>query len=273
MALTLPWFPHEKVDEVRRFVQACPLPVCLPLVIPGLEKNCFEREDIFGASSAIMPVEDSCRYYRALGHDRIALLGPDSANDLILQRKITGYVHYASRENMTSLCGLVGPGASAMDQLAERWKSFCGNLAIISYDDEHALRFITAMHKIGLTAPNDYCIMGYNDTEGGRFSDPPLTTIHQNFDYIGNWMVKNAVALAKGGICQSSETPKLRLLVRDSCGGRDRINDEFCSQFEYVDIAIHDVAAPESSGLEQTNVTRMPAEIVSATPEQSSALG
>jgi DNA-binding LacI/PurR family transcriptional regulator len=238
VALTLPWFPHEKVDEVRRFVNRCVLPVSLPLVIPGLEKNCFEQEDIFGASSTTMTIEDSCRYYKALGYERIALIGPDSANDLILQRKISGYVHYTSRENMPSLCGLVGAGAQAMDQLAERWKAYRGNLAIISYDDEHALRFITAMHKIGLTAPKDYSIIGYNDTEGSRYSDPPLSTIHQNFDYIGHWLLKSAHALSQGKVCQSSRTPRLKMLVRDSCGGRDKINDAFCSQFEYIDIAV-----------------------------------
>ncbi len=238
VALTLPWFPHERVDEVRRFVMHCPLPVSLPLVIPGLEKNCFEQEDIFGASSTTMTIEDICRYYKALGHERIALVGPDSANDLILQRKISGYVHYTSRENLPSLCGLVETGAQAMDHLAERWKGYRGNLAIISYDDEHALRFMTAMHKIGLTAPKDYCIIGYNDTEGSRYSDPPLSTIHQNFDYIGYWLLKSAHALSQKNVCQSSKTPKLKMLVRESCGGRDKISEAFCAQFDYIDIEI-----------------------------------
>ncbi len=161
-----------------------------------------------------MTVEDTCRYYKLLGHDRVALIGPDSANDLILQRKISGYVHYTSREGMSSLCGLVGPGAPAMDQLAERWKGYRGNLGIISYDDEHALRFMTAMHKLGLIAPRDFAIIGYNDTEGSRYSDPPLSTVHQNFDYIGHWLLKNADALSKGQVCQSTKTPKLRFLVR-----------------------------------------------------------
>jgi len=97
---------------------------------------------------------------------------------------------------------------------------------------------MTAMHKLGLTAPKDYAIIGYNDTEGSRYSDPPLSTIHQNFDYIGYWMLKSAQALAKGQVAQSSKTPKLKMLVRDSCGGRDKINDSFCSQFEYIDISI-----------------------------------
>jgi DNA-binding LacI/PurR family transcriptional regulator len=270
VALTLPWFPHERVDEVRKFVTRCPLPVSLPLLIPGLEKNCFEQEDIFGASSTTMTIEDTCRYYKALGHDRIALIGPDSADDLILQRKISGYVHYTSRENMPSLCGLVGPGALAMDQLAERWRPYRGNLAIISYDDEHALRFMTAMHKIGLTAPRDFSIIGYNDTEGSRYSDPPLSTIHQNFDYIGHWLLKSAHALSQGNVMQSSRTPRLKMLVRESCGGRDKISEAFCSQFEYIDTAIDPDLHPAEPSAVQSSGALHPSEPTTAPALQAS---
>jgi len=246
IALALPWFPHDKVEEVRRFVTKCPLPVSLPLVIPGLEKNCFEQQEIFGAASTTVTIADTCRYYQFLGHERIALIGPDSTNDLILQKKISGYVHYVSRQNISSICGLVGPGAPAMDQLAERWKAYRGNLAILSYDDEHALRFMTAMHKLGLNAPDDYCIMGYNDTEGSRYSDPPLTTIHQNFDYIGHWMLKSAHALAMGKVAQSSTPPRLNMLVRESCGGRNKITDALRAQCQYIDIMVDDMgSSPE----------------------------
>ena len=252
VALALPWFPHEKVEEVRRFVTRCPLPVSLPLVIPGLEKNCFEEQEIFGASSTTVTIEDTCHYYQALGHERIALIGPDSTNDLILQKKISGYIHHTSRQNMPSLCGLVGPGAQAMDQLAERWKSYQGNLAIICYDDEHALRFMTAMHKIGLNAPDDYCIMGYNDTEGSRYSDPPLTTVHQNFDYIGHWMLKSAHALARGRVAQSSKTPRLKMLVRESCGGRNKITEALRAQCPYIDIVIDEAVLSRETLTEET---------------------
>jgi hypothetical protein len=278
VALTLPWFPFEKLDEVRKFVLNCPLPVSLPLIIPGLEKNCFEREDIFGASSTTMTIADICRYYKALGHERIAFLGPDSTNDLILQRKISGYVHYTSRENLQSICGLVESGAQAMDQLADRWKPYQGNLAIVSYDDEHALRFMTAMHKIGLHASKDYCIVGYNDTEGSRYSDPPLSTIHQNFDYIGHWLLKSAHALSKGQVCQSSRTPKLKMVVRDSCGGREKITDAFCSQFEYIDIAVDNtngntIASQEAMPVVSPEVTPQTVDEPDAQALQISAVG
>jgi DNA-binding LacI/PurR family transcriptional regulator len=238
VAVILPWFPHERVDEIRRFVANSPLPVSLPLSIPGLEKNHFERPETSGISSTTSAAEDTIRYYYALGHRRIALIGPDSSNDLILQRKISGYVHFTSRENLPSFCGLVGPGAQAMDQLAERWKGFRGDLAIACYDDEHALRFMTAMHKIGLNAPTDYVIMGYNDTEASRYSDPPLTSVHQDFDYIGYWLMKNAAALAKGEVAQSDGTPRLRMQVRQTCGGRGKITEALRSQFQYLDIVV-----------------------------------
>ncbi len=273
VALTLPWFPFERLDEVRKFVLNSPLPVSLPLVIPGLEKNCFEHEDIFGASSTTMTVADTCRYYKMLGQDRIAFVGPDSANDLILQRKISGYVHYTSRENLPALCGLVGPGASAMDQLAERWKGYRGNLAIISYDDEHALRFMTAMHKLGLIAPRDFAIIGYNDTEGSRYSDPPLSTIHQNFDYIGHWLLKSAHALSKGHVCQSKKTPKLKMLVRESCGGCEKIDAAFCSQFEYIHVTTSDSPVLEPVAGDDAKLTLMPTESAARASEPVSAVG
>jgi len=247
VAVTLPWFPFEIIDEVRKFVLSSPLPVSLPLLIPGLERNCFEHAEIFGASSTTLTVADTCRYYKVLGHERVALIGPESANDPILQRKISGYVHFASREKTPTLFGLVGSGAAAMDQLAERWKAYKGKLAIISYDDEHALRFMTAMHKIGLIAPRDFVIIGYNDTEGSRYSDPPLSTIHQNFNYIGHWLLKSAHALAQGEVCQSTRTPKLKLLVRESCGGRDRSEELRATPFEYIEV-VPDAEPGEGAG-------------------------
>ncbi|MGB8354706.1 MAG: substrate-binding domain-containing protein [Chthoniobacteraceae bacterium] len=243
VAMMLPWFPHEQIEEVRAFVQRSPLPVSLAMLIPGLENNCFMEPGIFGQSGAI---EDLCRYYRALGHERIALIGPDSKTDVILQKKLTEFVCYTSRENLPSPCGLVAPGALAMDQLAERWKTYRGDLAIISYDDEHALRFMTAMHKIGFSAPEDYCIIGYNDTEASRYSDPPLSTVHQNFDYMAYWLLNSALALSKGRVNQASKPPQLKMLIRSTCGGRNKIDNSFRSLFQDMDMAVDNLGQDSS---------------------------
>ncbi len=237
VALTLPWFPHEKIDEVRAFVQRCPLPVSLAMMIPGLEKNCFEQPQLFGSSS-ITAAEALGRYYQALGHRRLAFIGPDAANDVILQKQLSSYICYTSREDLPNLCGLIAPGAAATDRLVERWKEYRGDLAVISYDDEHALRFMTAMHKIGLGAPDDYSVIGFNDTEASRFSDPPLSTFRQNFDYIGHWLLKNAMALAQGTVCQASTASRPQLLVRATCGGAGKIDDALRARVPELDIRV-----------------------------------
>jgi hypothetical protein len=237
VAITLPWFPHDRIDEVRTFVRTCPLPVSLPMVIPGLEKNSFEQQEVFGESLQIAS-EAVCGYFHRLGHRRIALLGPDSAGDVVLQKVLSAYACYTSRENLPNFCGLVRPGAQAMDQLAERWKAYRGDLAVVSYDDEHALRFMTAMHKIGLSAPVDFQIVGYNDTEASEFSDPPLSTIRQNFDYVGHWLLKSALGLARGKLDQSTRLPRPQLLVRSSCGGAGRIDATFRAKITDLDLVV-----------------------------------
>lgn len=225
-ALALPWFPFEKMDEVREFVSRSPLQVSLPMVIPGLERNCFVNPVRFGGGTQ-RAVEALSSYYLELGARSLAFLGPDAPSDVILQRALAAYACRVSRENLPSLCGLVQPGTRAMDQLAVRWREHCGdgNLAIISYDDEHALRFMTAMHKLGLSAPHDYRIIGFNDTEASGYSDPPLSTVPQNFDDISTWLLRNALALARGEVAQSPGGHKPRLMVRDTCGGRGRIDE------------------------------------------------
>jgi hypothetical protein len=237
VALTLPWFPHDRLDEVRTFVRACSLPVSLPMVIPGLEANSFERQEIFGNSLQVS-AEQLCAYFYALGHRRIALLGPDSPGDSVLHRLVSSYACYTSRANLPNFCGLVRPGAQAMGALAERWREHRGDFAIVSYDDEHALRFMTAMHKIGLSAPEDFQIVGYNNTEASGFSDPPLSTVCQNFNYVGHWLIKSALALARGESAQSSALPRPQMLVRATCGGAGRIDDAFRQALPNFDIVI-----------------------------------
>ena len=223
-ALTLPWFPPERADELQHFVRHCPIPVSLPAIIPGLERYCFEETQLFG-TTMLTATEGLCRYFTCLGRERIAFLGPDTPGDLVLQRQLSAYTCFMARDNRPMVCGLVDPSPRAMDGLARRWEHFRGDLSIVSYDDEHALRFLTSMHKLGLSAPGDFALVGYNDVDASHYSDPPLSTIRQNFGYIAHWLIKSALALARGEVRQSSQGPSLDLLVRSTCGGAALIND------------------------------------------------
>ena len=237
VALTLPWFPHMMTEEVRSFVHRCPIPVSLPMLIPGLEQNCFTKKSDFGRA-LLSGTEGLGRYFMHLGHSRIAFLGPDAPDDLVLQQKLGAYSCFASRENLSPLFGLVRQGSQAMDQLAQRWKSFQGDLAIISYDDEHALRFMTSMHKLGLSAPTDFRIVGYNNIDASHYSDPPLSTVAQNFEHIGQGLLKSALALSRGEGGQFEETSVLKFIVRQTCGGLDRIDSQLIANLRELNLEI-----------------------------------
>ena len=172
-----------------------------------------------------------------------------SPGDSVLHRLVSSYACYTSRANLPNFCGLVRPGAQAMGTLAERWREHRGDFAIVSYDDEHALRFITAMHKIGLSAPEDFQIVGYNDTEASEYSDPPLSTIRQNFDYIGHWLIRSALALARGGIDQSMRLPRPQMLVRATCGGAGRIDGVFRAKLPNLDIITDEISAHAAAAM------------------------
>jgi len=242
-ALILPWLPADQMEQARRFADSCPIPVSLPMIIPGLERLCFEQQEVFGAH-AIAAAESIMRYFQRLGHQRIAFLGPNTPSDPILQKKLSAYACHTSRERLTSLCGLVAKNASAMDELADEWKAFRDDLAVVAYDDAHALRLMTAMHKLGLKAPADFRIVGFNNTEASRYSDPPLTTVCQNFDYIGRSLIKSALALAAGEIWQSAEIPRTRLVVRATCKGVRAIDPDFGASLPEIDFVFEPAGPP-----------------------------
>ena len=224
-ALTVPWFPGDRTAAIRDLVAAAPLPVCLPALVPGLEDQCFERPELFGAT--LEPtVAALVTWLVGLGHRRIAFLGPDVADDLMLQRTLRACTAQAGRCDADGPVGLVGPGPEAMDRLAAKWQRHAGELAVVAYDDAHALRFVIAMRRLGLTAPTDYAIVGRNDTEESRLCDPPLTTVAHDFRFTAHWLLRNALALAAGTTDRCDRAVEYILLPRASCGGAGRADDD-----------------------------------------------
>jgi DNA-binding LacI/PurR family transcriptional regulator len=268
-ALTLPWFPPGMTNQVQDFLRLSPIPVSLPLLIPGLEKYCFEKAPLFG-TTLLSGTEGLCLYFEKLGHHRIAFLGPDSPGNNIFQQKLGAYSCYMSRENLSPLCGMAKPTAHSMDQLAQRWKNYRGDLAIVSYDDEHALRFMTAMHKLGLSAPVDYVILGYNNTDASRYSDPPLSTVRQNFDHIGRWLLRNALALSRNEVDQATLPAPLDLLVRSTCGGKDKITPEFEKNLLHFNLRVVKQPAKAPAG-ESKPVAPHPDEVPAARTDTAPA--
>jgi DNA-binding LacI/PurR family transcriptional regulator len=91
--------------------------------------------------------------------------------------------------------------------------------AIFAFNDILAIGAMEAVHKRGLSIPEDVSIIGFDNTILAKHCYPPLTTMAQPLDEIGN----QAVDLLVGEI-ESKITRKQRvmlsaeLVIRDSTG-------------------------------------------------------
>jgi len=61
--------------------------------------------------------------------------------------------------------------------------------AVFSCNDAMAVGVYHALYQASLTVPKDMAVVGYDDIELARYMTPPLTTIHQPKDELGELAV------------------------------------------------------------------------------------
>lgn len=227
-ALIFPWIPPDYTSgegavKLRKLIEGSPLPVVMAPMIAGLEQYCCLSPGLYGAD-LISSTETLCAYFSFLGHQRIALLGPDDTENLLFQKRIVGYTYFTSRASLESVVAMISLEDPEFEALAESWSKYKGALAVVSYDDAYALKFMQCMGKLGLRAPEDFAIIGFNDTEESRRADPALTTIKPNYADSADALLHSALASVQGNIAQVGSSPSpLTFIVRESCGGREQV--------------------------------------------------
>ncbi len=91
--------------------------------------------------------------------------------------------------------------------------------AIFAANDEMALGVVRAMFEAGREVPGDVSIVGFDDVPYARYLTPPLTTVRQDFEEIGQRSVHlllNAIHGIEDSRVRAAITPEL--VVRDSTG-------------------------------------------------------
>ncbi|MCK7623513.1 LacI family transcriptional regulator [Streptomyces sp. RS10V-4] len=166
-------------------------------------------------------VELAVTHLTALGHRRIGLaLGP--RRFVPVQRKIAGFLRCveeqlgldaAEAEGFVqhSLYTLEG-GQAAAGALIER-----GVTAIVCASDMMALGAIRAARQRGLAVPRQMSVVGFDDSPLIAFTDPPLTTIRQPVQAMGQAAVRALLEEIGGTPAPHSEFVFLpELVVRGS---------------------------------------------------------
>ena len=103
-------------------------------------------------------------------------------------------------------------GEAAMRTLLERRPDLD---AVFAASDPMALGALRYLKGQGVRVPGDVAVIGFDDSETGRHTDPPLTSVHQPVGQMGGKMVELLLSRISG----SSPDPVIlptRLVVRES---------------------------------------------------------
>ncbi|WP_306214354.1 LacI family DNA-binding transcriptional regulator [Actinoplanes sp. RD1] len=141
-------------------------------------------------------VEQAYGHLRALGHERIGLvLGPE---DHVPSRRKLAAVPAAAAVERTTFS--MESARLAAARLIER-----GITGLICASDVLALGSIRAARRLGREVPRDVSVVGFDDSALMTCTDPPLTTVRQPIELMGQAAVDVLVKQIEGGPATTDE--------------------------------------------------------------------
>jgi len=178
-----------------------------PLGRPGVPY--VDIDHISGVTSAVRHLLDS-------GRRRIATIaGPQ---DMVAGiERLAGY-RQALRESQRRSIVAVGDftresGAAAMRHLLEDDPALDAVFVASDLMADGALR---TLREAGRRVPDDVAVIGFDDADFARYTDPPLTTVRQPIIEIGREMVRLLLRLADGEPVEDALILPTHLVLRDS---------------------------------------------------------
>jgi LacI family transcriptional regulator len=153
-----------------------------------------------------------------LGHRRIAFIAGDPAHADAVERE-QGYRQALEAARLRVDPALVLSGAftehsglAAVERLLDSRSRFS---AIFAANDQMAFGAMLGLYRRGRRVPDDVSVVGFDDLASSLFMLPPLTTVHNPVQEIGELSARAILSLI-GGQRPSVEVPGPRLIVRES---------------------------------------------------------
>ncbi|AGZ44882.1 LacI family DNA-binding transcriptional regulator [Actinoplanes friuliensis] len=164
-------------------------------------------------------VEQAFGHLRSLGHEKIGMvMGPED--------------HVPSRRKLAAVKEVAAWSGPEVDWPVERTNFSMesarlaatrliqrGNTALICASDVLALGSIRAARRLGLDVPRDVSVVGFDDSVLMTCTDPPLTTVRQPIELMGQAAVDVLVNQIEGAAATTDELLfEPELVVRGSTG-------------------------------------------------------
>lgn len=143
--------------------------------------------------------------------------GPEDVPDAA--KRLAAYRDAMRDHGLEAGGGMIGFGdfSDTVDELVASLLKRTPNAdAVCCANDEMAESAYRVLLPRGLYPGTDIAVTGFDDTEGARYMNPPLTTVRQDFGEVASAVV-TCVRRLLGGETVSSQTIPARMVRRGSC--------------------------------------------------------
>jgi DNA-binding LacI/PurR family transcriptional regulator len=186
----------------------------LPVVVNGrpMGRAAVPYVDVANEGGAQLAV----RHLLATGRRRIATIaGPQ---DMVAGvDRLNGYrteLRDSDRRSIIAVGDFTrGSGISAMRQLLA---DDPGLDAVFVASDLMAEGAMRALRQAGRRVPDDVAVIGFDDNEIARYTEPPLTTVRQPIADIGRTMARQLLRIAAGETIEPATVLPTELVIRES---------------------------------------------------------
>ncbi|MCT2591722.1 LacI family DNA-binding transcriptional regulator [Streptomyces sp. N2-109] len=156
----------------------------------------------------------------SLGHRRIAYAGGPQRS-VPARERLHGYREALEAAGLDADPALTLHDAFRADAGARMAATLLGRedppTAIFAGSDAIAMGVLQAARAHGLDLPGDLSVVGFDDTYGALWTDPPLTTVHQPLRDMGRVAARTVLQLARREPPDSHHVQlATRLVIRDS---------------------------------------------------------
>lgn len=125
------------------------------------------------------------------GHQRIAYLFGQELHAQSVRQRYLGYVRAIKEAGLSFLTSLDDKRATNLDLL--EYVEEHQITALVCENDLTAIIAMNLLKQSEFSIPEDFSIIGFDDIQAAGLVDPPLTTVAQNFEQIGETAGKHLI--------------------------------------------------------------------------------
>ncbi|AOF93338.1 LacI family DNA-binding transcriptional regulator [Sinorhizobium sp. RAC02] len=183
---------------------ACPIAI---IDTPTTPRNTVSADHFEGGAQV-------ARHLRALGHEKILLIGDDPSSN-VQNARVNGMRSQLAEAREVETIWIVeieakGGKSCALGLAAWRARGFS---AFACVSDPHALRALTELQSAGIAIPAKATITGFDNLQWSSFISPPLTTVKMNMPEIAT-LALDALVEAIQARDASDDTPSPPVTAR-----------------------------------------------------------